>query len=251
MAIPHVPSLVVSSVPPPDGDALFEVGLRLVERHDRGREAREFEMLGLRWDLVPQVFAPVHTDSTELFTDWLPFPVGGSFLEVGCGAGVTAVTAALAGCARVTAVDINPEAVRNTELNAVRHGVADRMRVLCSDLYDALAPGERFDVVFWNSNVICAPEEFVYTRPMQYAIFDRSYATHDRYLRDGLTRLTPSGRLFLEFNSLGDADRLHSLAAEAGVRITERERTTRRAGDVPVTFQLLEVAGVRDDRGPA
>ncbi|MEJ8642042.1 methyltransferase [Streptomyces sp. MS1.HAVA.3] len=224
------------------------MGLQLVDRHDRGKEPREFEMLGLRWHLIPQVFAPVHTDSTQLFTEWLPFPEGGTFLEVGCGAGVTAVMAALAGCSRVTAVDINPEAVRNTELNAARHGVADRIHVLHSDLYDALAPGAQFDLVFWNSNVICAPQEFVYTRPMQHAIFDRGYAAHHRYLREGLTRLTGSGRLFLGFNSLGDADRLNSLAAQCGVRLTERNRTTRRAGEVPVTFQLLEAAAIRDGR---
>ncbi|GAA2636326.1 hypothetical protein GCM10010425_43170 [Streptomyces spororaveus] len=250
MASRHVPSLLAPAAAPGD-DSLFDVGLQLVERHDGGRKPQEFEMQGLRWDLIPQVFAPVHTDSTQLFTQWLPFPVGGSFLEVGCGAGVTAVMAALAGCSRVTAVDINPEAVRNTELNAVRHGVTDRMNVLHSDLYDALAPGEQFDVVFWNSNVICAPEEFVYTRPMQHAIFDRGYATHHRYLREGLARLTDSGRLFLGFNSLGDPGRLNSLAARCGVRLTERERTTRRAGDVPVTFQLLEAVGVRDERRSA
>lgn len=250
MASLHVPSLLAPAAAPGD-DSLFDVGLQLVERHDGGRKPQEFEMQGLRWDLIPQVFAPVHTDSTRLFTQWLPFPVGGSFLEVGCGAGVTAVMAVLAGCSRVTAVDINPEAVRNTELNAARHGVTDRMNVLHSDLYDALAPNEQFDVVFWNSNVVCAPEEFVYTRPMQHAIFDRGYATHHRYLREGRARLTDSGRLFLGFNSLGDPGRLNSLAARCGVRLTERERTTRRAGDVPVTFQLLEAVSVRDERRSA
>lgn len=199
-------------------------------------------MLDRWWHLLPQVFAPAHTDSTELFTTWLPFPTGGSFLEVGCGAGVTSVMAALAGCAHVTALDITPEAVRNTELNAARHGVADRVQVLHSDLYEALAPDARFDLVFWNSNVICAPQEFVYTRPLQYAIFDRSYAAHHRYLREGLARLTETGRLLLGFNSLGDAPRLHTLAAESGVRIVERNQSVRRAGDVPVTFQLLEAS---------
>ncbi|MFD9307009.1 methyltransferase [Streptomyces sp. NPDC060048] len=247
MTSQHVP-LTLSPAPASGGDTRFDLGLQLVERHDGGGKPREFEMLGLQWHLLPQVFAPVHTDSTRLFTQWLPFPVGGSFLEVGCGAGVTAVMAALAGCSRVAAVDINPEAVANTGLNAARHGVADRMRVLHSDLFDALAPGERFDAVFWNSNVICAPEEFVYTRPMQHAIFDRGYATHQRYLRDGLARLTGSGRLFLGFNSLGDSGRLNALAARCGVRLTERERTARRAGEVPVTFQLLEAAAVRQGR---
>ncbi len=231
-------------------DTRFEVGLRLTERHGE-RSPREFEMFGLRWDLLPEVFAPVHTDSTELFTGWMPFPVGGSFLEVGCGAGVTAVMAALAGCARVTAVDISPDAVRNAELNAERHGVADKVRVLRSDLYDALPPDERFDVVFWNSNVICAPDEFVYVRQVQHAIFDRGYVTHERYLREGLARLTDSGHLFLGFNSLGASDRLNSLASESGLLITQRESSTLQSGGVPVTFQLLEVTGDGNGRKTA
>ncbi|MDH6623577.1 release factor glutamine methyltransferase [Streptomyces sp. LBL] len=205
-------------------------------------------MLGSRWDLLPRVFAPVHTDSTELFTQWLPFPVGGSFLEVGCGAGVTAVTAAMAGCERVTASDISSDAVVNAGLNAARHGVADRVRVQRSDLFDALEPGERFDLVFWNSNVVWAPEDFVYSRQVQYAIFDRDYAAHQRYLCQGLARLTGVGRLFLGFNSLGDAGRLDSLASQAGVRVIERRCEARRAGDVAVTFRLLEITGMHDRR---
>lgn len=218
----------------------YAAGLRLVERHG-GDQRREFELLGALWDLLPDVFSPVHTASTTLFTEWLPYPVGGSFLEVGCGAGVTAVTAALAGCARVAAVDINPAVVRNTQLNAARRGVADRVQVLDSDLFDGLAPAERFDVVFWNSNVICAPEEFVYTRQAQHAIFDRGYLAHRRYLREGMARLTGTGRLFLGFNSLGNLDRLHELAVEIGVELIERAGSTQRAGDTPVRFQLLEV----------
>ncbi|MFG2293376.1 methyltransferase [Streptomyces sp. NPDC048603] len=230
-----------SAVLPAVDDDSFRIGLQLVERHGEGTKPRQFEMAGLQWQLLPQVFAPTHTESTALFTEWLPFPVGGTFLEVGCGAGVTAVMAALRGCSRVTAVDINPTAVQNTALNAARHGVADRMQVLCSDLYGAVAAGEKFDLVFWNSNVIFAPEDFVYTRQVQHAIFDRGYATHHRYLREGLGRLTSAGRMLLGFNSLGDADRLNELVAASGARITERRRAIRHAGGVPVTFQLLEV----------
>ncbi|MEV7724543.1 50S ribosomal protein L11 methyltransferase [Streptomyces sp. NPDC087917] len=234
-------SLIDSAVLPRAGDNAFRIGLQLVELHSEEARPRQFEMAGLQWQLLPQVFAPTHTASTVLFTEWLPFPVGGTFLEVGCGAGVTAVVAALQGCSRVTAVDIDPTAVRNTELNAARHGVLDRLRVLRSDLYSAVAADEKFDLVFWNSNVIFAPDDFVYTRGVQRAIFDRSYAAHDRYLREGLGRLTPGGRMFLGFNSLGDAGRLTELVAASGARITERRRATRHAGGAPVTFQLLEV----------
>ena len=67
---------------------------------------------------------------------------------------MTAVTAALAGCATVTALDITTAAVENTRANAELHGVADRVRVAHSDLFEALEPGERFDLIFWNSNYI-------------------------------------------------------------------------------------------------
>ncbi|MGW5644438.1 methyltransferase domain-containing protein [Saccharopolyspora sp. NPDC003752] len=232
--LPRVPGVVQQSS--------FDVGMRLVQRHGEleGRPA-EFDLIGLRWDLLPGVFAPIHTASTELFARWLPYPNGGSFLEVGCGTGVIAVNAALRGCVSVSAVDIVPAAVRNTELNAARHGVADRVRVLGGDIFDALNPDERFDVVFWNSNVVPAPADFDYTIPTQRAIFDAGYAAHDRYLREGLARLTEKGRLFLGFNSLGDIARLRALASLMGLRATEMQRATNRAGNAPVTFQLLEI----------
>ncbi|MEV0700106.1 methyltransferase domain-containing protein [Saccharopolyspora sp. NPDC050389] len=227
----------------PAQQSSFDVGVRLAQRHGEleGRPA-EFELLGLRWDLLPEVFAPIHTASTELFSQWLPYPNGGSFLEIGCGTGVIAVTAALRGCASVSAVDIVPAAVRNTGMNAARHGVADRVRVLRSDMFDALDADQRFDVVFWNSNVIPAPADFDCALPTQRAIFDPGYAAHDRYLREGIARLTENGRLFLGFNSLGDLARLRALAALMDLRVTEMQRATHRTGNAPVTFQLLEIS---------
>ncbi|MET8448708.1 50S ribosomal protein L11 methyltransferase [Streptomyces sp. NPDC005209] len=61
---------------------------------------------------------------------------------MGCGAGVTAVTVALNGCSRVCALAISPAAVENAGLNAVRHGVSDRVTVLRSDLLSGI-PGSR------------------------------------------------------------------------------------------------------------
>ena len=43
----------------------------------------EFSLLGREWDLLDGVFAPSFTPVTALFTSWLPYPVGGSFLEMG------------------------------------------------------------------------------------------------------------------------------------------------------------------------
>lgn len=216
-----------------DGLEKYAVGVRLADRHGalEGRPGG-FDLLDMRWDLLPGVFSPLHTASTELFTRWVPYPVGGRFLEVGSGTGVTAVTAVLCGCAQVTAVDITEAAVRNTRMNAARHGVTERVRTLRSDLFDALEPGDRFDLIFWNSNVVEAPGDFECTREIELAIFDSGYVTHERFLRQGFERLADGGRLLLGFNSLGNLHALHSIAEGLGLRIQPLVSAKRQAGFV-------------------
>lgn len=217
-------------------------GAALSDRHSAA-EGRpdQFAMLGRTWTLSPGVFAPVHTASTELFSTWLPFPVGGTFLEIGSGAGVTAVTAALSGCARVTALDISSAAVANTRANAERHAVADRVRVLKSNLFDALDPGERYDVIYWNSNVIDAPPEFEYLDELQWAFFDRGYATHSEFLRQGPTLLAPGGRMFLGFNTLGNKERLRIMADGLGLELRTVRRRPGAVCGIGVELSLLEI----------
>jgi methylase of polypeptide subunit release factors len=223
-------------------DAVAEAGIDLFERHGAGAGRRgEFELLGHAWTLLPGVFAPVHAVSTELFATWLPFPDGGHFLEINSGTGVTAVIAALRGCARVTAVDSSAAAVANTSANAARHGVADRARVFRSDVFDAFDGSERFDVIYWNSNVIDAPEEFEHLEELRWAFFDRGYAAHTRYLRQGPRFLAPNGRMFLGFTSLGNVERLRAAAAEAGLDVVTVNRRQGALGDIPVELSLLEL----------
>jgi release factor glutamine methyltransferase len=117
-----------------------------------------FSLHQREWDMLPGVFSPVCSPTTAVAMELLELddpammPHTGSFLEIGCGAGLIAVSSALAGCDRVVASDINSAALSNTALNVERHGVADRVRVLRSDLFDALDPHERFDTIFWSSN---------------------------------------------------------------------------------------------------
>ncbi|EDY50416.1 N-methyl-transferase [Streptomyces clavuligerus] len=215
----------------------------MVQAHAVGAASLdEFSLLGRDWTQLPEVFAPHLTGSTEFFSTHLPYPVGGSLLEVGSGTGVTAVTAALSGCARVVAVDISPAAVCNSLLNAECHRVSDRVRVLESDLFGALAPDERFDAIFWNSNVIYTPAGFAGSGPgdLHGAVFDPGYVLHGRYLREGPDHLAQGGRLLLGFNSLGDTPRLTDLASGQGLRMNCLASAARHSGGTPVEFRLLE-----------
>lgn len=55
-------------------------------------------------------------------------------LDVGCGSGILAISAARLGVTRVDAIDIDPDAVAATEENARRNGVADRVRAAVASI---------------------------------------------------------------------------------------------------------------------
>jgi release factor glutamine methyltransferase len=198
-----------------------------------------FRLRDRTWDLLGGVFAPVYTQATALFSEWLPYPAGGTFLEVGSGTGVITVTAALSGCASVTAVDITQAAVDNTRLNVERHGVGDRVRVLRSDMLTAVGAGETFDLIFWNSNFVEAPPDFVNTEDLHHALFDPGYAAHRAFLEQAPRHLAPAGRVLLGFSNLGNRDLLDALADRQGLTVGLL-RSQPQAG-TPIEHQLLEL----------
>src|SRR5205823_428054 len=90
----------------------------------RGRVSGITRVHGLELEIFPSVFHPRYFGSSSIlakFISSLPLREK-TFLEIGSGSGLVAICAARAG-ARVTAVDINPEAVRCTTANAARNNV--------------------------------------------------------------------------------------------------------------------------------
>ena len=80
-------------------------------------------------------------------------------LDVGCGSG--AVGLAVAGElaeARVTLLDLCPKALDVARRNAERLGLANRTRFLASDLFEALARGEEFDLIASNPPYVASGE---------------------------------------------------------------------------------------------
>ena len=91
--------------------------------------------------------------STALCLRWLDeLDLRGlSVIDYGCGSGVLAVAAAKLGAARVTAVDIDPQAHAATRANAERNRVRSRIRVGSPEL----ASGECADVLV--ANILAGP----------------------------------------------------------------------------------------------
>lgn len=162
--------------------------------------------------VLPEVFNP------KLFRTgaWLarvipPAAADAAALDMGTGSGIGAVFAARLGY-RVTAVDVNPHAVRCARLNAMLNGLEERITVRQGDLFSAVA-GERFDLVLFN------PPFF---RGAPRGALDaawRGEGVIERFAARLPTALAPGGRALLLVSSAGGADAALGAHAPAGLRL--------------------------------
>lgn len=75
---------------------------------------------------------------------------GVNVLDLGCGSGILAITAAKLGAAHVLGLDIDPVAVEVTEENIVQNGVADKITVHQGSLENVITSARRFDLIVVN-----------------------------------------------------------------------------------------------------
>ena len=144
-------------------------------------------------------------------------------LDVGTGSGCIALAlAAEDPYVRVVAVDVDAAAVAVARRNAARLGLGGRVQVLRSDLFAALPPGQRFDVIVANPPYIPAAE-YVALEP-NVRDYEPRLALHggddglDVYRRlvpAAAARLLPGGTLALEVGA-GQAAAVAGLLAGAG-----------------------------------
>jgi len=136
---------------------------------------------------------------------------GGRGLEiadVGTGSGCIAVCAAreLPDC-RVTALDISPAALSVARENALRHGVGERIELVESDLFAALTPERRFDLVASNPPYVSqqewrrlAPDVRDHEPLVALVAGPQGTEIIERLVAQAVERLRPGGGLLMEIN---------------------------------------------------
>ena len=131
-------------------------------------------------------------------------------LDLGTGSGAIAVCLAKDhGATEIVAVDISPVALDLARVNAVRHGVADRIRFLPGDLFAPVkASPETFDLIVSNPPYIrtgelsmLAPEirEWEPTIALDGGVDGAD--TYRRIIGEGHRYLTPAGSTVLEIGA--------------------------------------------------
>ncbi|XP_078353640.1 bifunctional methyltransferase-like [Oculina patagonica] len=142
------------------------------------------------------------------------------FLEVGCGAGYTAILAALASkrC-HVLATDINETAVKNTIENATLYGVDDRVKVVVSDVYNhEIFTDKKFDMIYWDLPFAGQhTEPGTNLDPLMRSLLDPGFQSFRRYLLEAKNYLKKTGRIFVAFSfHIGSKELFDRVVKETG-----------------------------------
>jgi methylase of polypeptide subunit release factors len=178
------------------------------------RTTRRTRAAGFRMIVRPTVFHPRYFITSEFFAAFIGrLDLNGKRVaDVGTGSGILALAAARAGAAKVTAIDVNPNAALTAAENARANGFADRVTAMCSNLLSALAPCALFDVI------ITSPPSFP-GEPRDLA--DRAWHAGPNYRDIALLfdqareRLAPGGRVYIVLSSDSDIDLFSALITRA------------------------------------
>ncbi len=156
---------------------------------------------------------------------------GARVLDVGTGSGALAVTAARAGAATVTAIDLSRRSVITARLNSALHGA--RLRVHRGDLV-APVHGRRFDLVLSNPPYVPAATS-VLPRHRPGRSWDAGTdgrAVLDRICEQVPALLADGGVLLLTQSVVADAARTVALLRAAGLDVAVVARAQEPYGPV-------------------
>jgi release factor glutamine methyltransferase len=194
---------------------------------------------GLPLLVLPEVQNPVVFRSGAWFARTVagerfaaPPRPGARALDMGTGAGAAALAAARRGW-QVTAVDLNPEAVRCARINALWNRLDGAVDVRPGDLFAPVA-GERFDLVLFN------PPFF---RGEPRGLFDLSWRATDvleRFAAGLPAALAPGGRALVLLSTDGDAAGMLRALAANGLAVEVAAR--RDYGNEVMTIYAARVA---------
>jgi len=172
---------------------------RLLHHHRHRTLILEY-VHGQPFVVLPDVFNPALFRTSGFFVEQFAthIPQGARVLDMGTGTGIGAIFATRY-TKHVTAVDINPEAIRAAQINALLNSVEHGISICQSDLFAAL-PEQKFDVILFN------PPFFRGEPGDNHDYSWRSNDTVERFAATASQHLNPDGCVLVVLSSDGDHD---------------------------------------------
>lgn len=165
--------------------------------HRRCAEGIRYAVLGHRVHPWHGVYAPTRTTHLELFATWLAQYSGARehAVDVGTGCGVLAFQLARQGFARVTATDVNPNAVHSVARDVARQSPAPPITTQHGDLLTELdSPA---DVIVFNPPWM----QGAVTEPLDRALYYEG-DLFERFFAQSLRLLKPGGRVVVVYSNV-------------------------------------------------
>ncbi len=148
---------------------------------------------------------PTITYSSSIIIENLPNVSGLRVADVGTGAGVLAVIAALRGAKEVVATDVSVKAVDNALFNVRKNQVLDKVRVVRTNLLDGVLG--TFDIIFANLPIldeVWGKEEKTNSSLIQI------------FLEHSKSVLSTEGVIYLPWASFADRAGLENIVSKSG-----------------------------------
>ena len=173
---------------------------------------------------MPGVFSPVYSSDTAWFAEKLmPLINGKSFLEIGAGTGAIACLTKIHGATKVTATDINPEAIKNIKLNTKTHFL--NISIKKGNVFDPIQKNESYDIIFWNHPFYYNDDNAFEKDMINASVCDNRYKFLKEFFKKGKDHLNREGMLLLGSSNIARINLIKKFARESGYSTTLIEKT--------------------------
>lgn len=179
---------------------------------------------------LPNVY-DTSTD-TELMADSVEINIDETFVEIGCGTG--AITLLVSQRAKSgLGVDINPEAIRNAELNRTHMNI-DNVTLMLSDVFDSVDG-------FYNV-VICNPPYNNYkpVDEVEMMFWDEDDQMKRKFFKQVMSHLLPGGKVYFGWGDFEDLDQELPLKLAEGAGLTFIKKHARLNSKETRTYFVFE-----------
>lgn len=163
------------------------------------RDAYEITVAGFPLIVLPDVFSPKYSHSSDFLIEHLHRMDNARILDLGAGTGVLGIACLmLKGAAHATFVDINPRAIENVQTNLANLKLAQRGRAMVSDMFERIEG--KFDVIVSNPPFWNAPAKTMLER----SCYDEDHNFLRKLISEGADHLVPGGVLAIVLSDQSD-----------------------------------------------
>ncbi|HDQ59720.1 MAG TPA: methyltransferase domain-containing protein [Candidatus Woesearchaeota archaeon] len=152
-------------------------------------------------------------EDSHLLKKWVEQLAKGNVLDMGTGSGIQAF-AALPNAKKIVAVDADPNAVEYIK-NALIFEATSKIEVRRGNLFDAVKPKEKFDVMIFNPPYL---PESKYDKEIDTTGGKNGWETIEKFLKGAGKHLEKDGIILMVFSSLTNKDKVLEIAKAEGYK---------------------------------